>query len=111
VIARRGTGLSEMFTVRRLVGDEGVERTFPIHSPKVVRITTVRRGKIRRCKLYYLRQRVGKARKLRERRVSAEAKKAAAEAKAAKARAEREAKASAEGKEAASAAEVAVSKA
>jgi len=111
VIARRGTGLSEMFTVRRLVGDEGVERTFPIHSSKVVRIATVRRGKIRRCKLYYLRQRVGKARKLRERRVSAEAKKAAMEAKAAKARAEREARGAAAAKEAADTAEVAASKA
>ncbi|MBP9027434.1 MAG: 50S ribosomal protein L19 [Phycisphaerae bacterium] len=91
VIARRGSGLDEMFTVRRLVGNEGVERTFPLHSPKVVRIKTVRRGKIRRCKLYYLRERVGRARKLRERRISAEARKAALEAQLAKARALREA--------------------
>jgi large subunit ribosomal protein L19 len=73
------------------VGNEGVERTFPLHSPKVVRIKTVRRGKIRRCKLYYLRERVGRARKLRERRISAEARKAALEAQLAKARALREA--------------------
>lgn len=91
VIARKGSGLDEMFTVRRLVGNEGVERTFPLHSPKVVRIKTVRRGKIRRCKLYYLRERVGRARKLRERRISAEARKAALEAQLAKARALREA--------------------
>jgi len=91
VIARRGSGLDEMFTVRRLVGNEGVERTFPLHSPKVVRVRTVRRGKIRRCKLYFLRERVGKARKLRERRISAEARRAAAMARAEKARAEREA--------------------
>lgn len=86
VIARRGRGLDEMFTVRRLIADEGVERTFPIHSPKIAAIKTKRSGKVRRCKLYYLRDRVGKARKLRERRVSAEAKRAAAEARAAKAR-------------------------
>jgi large subunit ribosomal protein L19 len=91
VIARKGTGLDEMFTVRRLVGNEGVERTFPLHSPKVVRVKTVRRGKIRRCKLYYLRARVGRARKLRERRISAEARKAALEAQMAKSRAVREA--------------------
>lgn len=91
VIARKGHGLDEMFIVRRLIGDEGVERIFPVHSPKIVRIKTVRRGKIRRCKLYYLRDRVGKARKLRERRISAEARRAAMEARAAKARAEREA--------------------
>ena len=91
VIARRGSGLDEMFTVRRLIGSEGVERIFPLHSPKIVAIKILRRGKIRRCKLYYLRERVGKARKLRERRISAEARKAAAEARAAKARALREA--------------------
>lgn len=91
VIARRGHGLDEMFTVRRLVGDEGVERTFPIHSPRVVSIKTVRSGKVRRCKLYFLRDRVGRARRLRERRISAEARQAAAEARASKARALREA--------------------
>ena len=88
VIARKGAGLDEMFTVRRLVGDQGVERTFPINSPKIVAIKTKRSGKIRRCKLYYLRDRVGKARKLRERRISADARRAAAEMRSAKKRAE-----------------------
>ncbi len=91
VIARRGRGLDEMFTVRRLIGEEGVERTFPIHSPKIASIKVRRSGKVRRCKLYFLRDRVGKARKLRERRISAEARRAAAEARAAKARAMAEA--------------------
>ena len=84
VIARRGGGLSETFTVRKLVGDQGVERIFPIHSPKITSIKTTRSGKVRRCKLYYLRDRIGKARKLKERRISAEARRAAAEARAAK---------------------------
>ena len=100
VIARRGRGLDETFTVRRIVANEGVERTFPIHSPKVVSIRSVRSGRVRRCKLYYLRERVGKARKLRERRISAEQRKAAAEAKAAKARAESAAHETAEPKRA-----------
>jgi len=91
VIARKGRGLDEMFTVRRLVGEEGVERTFPIHSPKIVAIRTRRGGRVRRCKLYFLRERVGKARKLRERRISAESRRAAAEARAARARAAAEA--------------------
>lgn len=91
VIARRGAGLSEMFIVRRLVGDEGVERMFPVHSPKIASIKVRGSGKVRRSKLYFLRDRVGKARKLRTKRVSAEAKRAAADAKAAKARAVAEA--------------------
>lgn len=91
VIACRGQGLDEMFTVRRLVGEEGVERTFPIHSPKIASIKVRRSGKVRRCKLYFLRDRVGKARKLRERRISAEARAAAASARAEKARREAEA--------------------
>jgi len=91
VIARKGGGMDEMFTVRKLVGNEGVERTFPVHSPKVSAIRVVRHGRVRRCKLYYLRDRVGKARKLRQRRISAEARRAAAEARAAKARAMAEA--------------------
>lgn len=70
VIARRGAGLKETFTVRRIVGDEGVERTFLIHSPLVVGVRIRRHGKVRRAKLFYLRQRVGKARKVRERRVT-----------------------------------------
>jgi large subunit ribosomal protein L19 len=84
VIARRGAGMSESFTVRKLVGDEGVERIFPIHTPKIVSVKVLRSGKVRRCKLYYLRDRVGKARKVRERRISADARKAAAGARAAK---------------------------
>ena len=67
VIARKGRGMNEMFTVRRMVGDEGVERTFPIHSPNVVNIKPVRSGKVRRAKLYYLRNRVGKGVRLSRR--------------------------------------------
>ncbi len=91
IIARRGRGLDEMFTVRRIVANEGVERTFPFHSPRVASVRVARSGKVRRCKLYFLRDRVGKARRLRERRISAEARRLAAEARAAKARALREA--------------------
>lgn len=69
VIARRGAGFNEKFTVRRIVGDEGVERMFLVHSPNVVNVKIRRRGKVRRAKLYYLRHRVGKARKVRELRV------------------------------------------
>lgn len=60
VIARKGRGMNEMFTVRRMVGDEGVERVFPIHSPNIVDIRPTRSGKARRAKLYYLRGRTGK---------------------------------------------------
>lgn len=67
VIARRGSGLSETFTVRRIVQGEGVERTFPVHSPRIAKVVVKRHGRVRRAKLYYLRQRVGKATKLRER--------------------------------------------
>ena len=91
VIAQRGDGLNKMFTVRRIVGDQGVERVFPIHSPKVVSIKTKRSGKVRRCKLFYLRDRVGKARKLKERRISAAQRKAAEEARLEKRRRESEA--------------------
>lgn len=66
VIGRRGSGISETFTVRRIVNNEGVERTFPIHSPKVAGVEVVRSGKVRRAKLYYLRDRVGKATRLKE---------------------------------------------
>ncbi len=69
VIARRGAGLNESLTVRRLVGHEGVERKFLLHSPNLITIKITRRGKVRRVKLYYLRKRVGKARKVRELRV------------------------------------------
>ena len=67
VIARRGRGLDEMFTVRRIVADQGVERIFPIHSPNVIDIRPTRSGKTRRAKLYYLRGRTGKAVKLTQR--------------------------------------------
>lgn len=66
VIARKGRGVNEMFTVRRTVKDEGVERMFPVHSPNIVDVKVRRHGKARRAKLYFLRDRVGKARKLRE---------------------------------------------
>jgi len=67
VISRKGRGMNEMFTVRRIVNDEGVERTFPLHSPNVVDIKPVRSGKVRRAKLYYLRQRSGKSVRLSQR--------------------------------------------
>lgn len=70
VIARSGRGISETFTVRRIVNNEGVERIFMAHSPLVTDIKVKRRGKVRRAKLYYLRDRVGKARRLRELRLS-----------------------------------------
>ena len=66
VISRRGSGISETFTVRRIVNNEGVERTFPLHSPKVTAIDVARGGKVRRAKLYFLRERVGKARRLKD---------------------------------------------
>lgn len=66
VIARRGSGVAETFTVRRLSYGVGVERVFPLHSPNVVDVKVVRRGKVRRSKLYYLRDRVGKAAKVKE---------------------------------------------
>lgn len=67
VIARRGSGVSETFTVRRVAYGVGVERVFPVHSPNVAKVEVVRHGKVRRSKLYYLRDRVGKAAKLKER--------------------------------------------
>ena len=69
VIARSGEGIREMFTVRRIVQGEGVERIFPLHSPRIAKIEVKRTGQVRRAKLYYLRQRVGKATRLRERKV------------------------------------------
>ena len=66
VIARKGGGMGETFTVRRIVNNQGVERTFPIHSPRVADVEVVRRGKIRRSKLYFLRDRVGKSTRLKE---------------------------------------------
>ena len=69
VISRKGEGMNAMFTVRRIVQGEGVERVFPLHSPKIAKIEVKRTGRVRRAKLYYLRGRVGKATRLRERRV------------------------------------------
>ena len=69
VIARKGGGLREMFVVRRIVQSEGVERTFLVHSPKIAKVEVKRTGAVRRAKLYYLRDRVGKATRLRERKV------------------------------------------
>ena len=66
VIARKHGGISETFTVRRISFGVGVEKTFPIHSPKVADIQVVRQGKVRRAKLYYLRARTGKAAKVKE---------------------------------------------
>lgn len=68
VIAMKGSGNREMFTVRRLVDGQGVERTFPVHSPKIAKIVVKRSGIVRRSKLYYLRDRVGKATRVRERK-------------------------------------------
>ena len=69
VIARKGSGLQETYTVRKLSYGVGVERTFPLHTPTVNRIEVVRRGDVRRAKLYYLRGRTGRAAKIREKRV------------------------------------------
>ena len=66
VIAKRGSGISETFTVRRVSYGCGVEKTFPIHSPNVEKVDVIRHGKVRRAKLYYLRDRVGKASKVKE---------------------------------------------
>lgn len=66
VIARNNSGISETFTVRRLSYGVGVERVFPVHSPNVAKVELVRHGRIRRSKLYYLRDRVGKAAKVKE---------------------------------------------
>ncbi len=67
VIARKGEGVGETFTVRRVSYGIGVERVFPLHSPNVADVKVIRHGKIRRSKLYYLRDRVGKAAKVKER--------------------------------------------
>jgi large subunit ribosomal protein L19 len=67
-IARRGRGVSETFTVRKISNGVGVERIFPLHSPMVADIAVVRRGRVRRAKLYYLRALSGKAARIREKR-------------------------------------------
>jgi large subunit ribosomal protein L19 len=68
-IARRGGGVSETFTVRKVSNGVGVERIFPVHSPMISEITVVRRGRVRRAKLYYLRHLTGKATRIREKKV------------------------------------------
>ncbi|MEM6655627.1 MAG: 50S ribosomal protein L19 [Planctomycetota bacterium] len=68
VIAKSGSGSKEMFTVRRIVNNEGVERKFPVHSPKIDKVEVKRSAIVRRAKLYYLRDRTGKATRLKERR-------------------------------------------
>ncbi|MFP4635344.1 MAG: 50S ribosomal protein L19 [Nitriliruptoraceae bacterium] len=68
VIARKGGGLRETFTVRKVSFGVGVERTFPVHSPVIESIEVLRRGKVRRAKLYYLRDRVGKKARIKEKR-------------------------------------------
>ena len=66
VIRRQGAGARETFTVRKISFNVGVERTFPVHSPKIERIEIARRGQVRRAKLYYIRKKVGKAAKIKE---------------------------------------------
>ena len=68
VIQRKNGGINETFTVRRVSYGVGVERTFPVHSPMIDRIEVIRRGKVRRAKLFYLRNRVGKAARIKEKR-------------------------------------------
>jgi large subunit ribosomal protein L19 len=68
IIAIQGSGIAETYKVRKLSYGVGVERTFPVHSPSVAKVEVVRRGDVRRAKLYYLRDRVGKASKIREKR-------------------------------------------
>jgi len=67
IIAKKHGGINETITVRRISYNVGCEKVFPVHSPSIVSVETVRRGKVRRAKLYYLRDRVGKAAKVRER--------------------------------------------
>tara|TARA_B100000029_G_scaffold487149_1_gene542313 strand:- start:458 stop:826 length:369 start_codon:yes stop_codon:yes gene_type:complete len=68
LIAQKGKGVNRTITVRRIVANEGVERIFPLHSPRIAKIEVVRRGDARRAKLYFLRDRVGKSRRLRDQR-------------------------------------------
>ena len=83
VISRKGRGVNEMFTVRRVVNNEGVERIFPVNSPQVLDVKVVRSGHVRRSKLYYLRDRIGKSVRLKDKRrglPSSAAKKSSAKA-------------------------------
>jgi len=68
LIGQKGRGVNRTITVRRIVANEGVERIFPLHSPRIARIEVVRRGDARRAKLYFLRGRIGKSRRLRDQR-------------------------------------------
>ena len=68
VIGRRGGGIREVFTVRRISHGVGVERTFPVHSPRVEKVEILRKGRVRRAKLYYLREKVGKESRVKEKR-------------------------------------------
>jgi large subunit ribosomal protein L19 len=88
LIADRGRGVNRMITVRRIVANEGVERILPVHSPRIAGIEVVRRGDARRSKLYYLRDRVGKSRRLRDQRRGLKHVSGAEEAAPAKAAAE-----------------------
>jgi large subunit ribosomal protein L19 len=83
VIARKGSGIKETFTVRKISYGVGVERVLPLHSPKIQNIEVVRRGKVRRAKLYYLRDRVGKAARIKEKLPSKTPSKVTMESKAA----------------------------
>jgi large subunit ribosomal protein L19 len=101
VIRMQGGGLERTITVRRIVANEGVERTFPLHSPRIATIEIKRHGHTRRAKLYYLRERVGKKRRLRDRRrglgaLAVEKEQAAAAAAGAAEKAEAEAVAAAQ---------------
>jgi large subunit ribosomal protein L19 len=84
VICKKGRGPTQNFTVRRLVAGEGVERVFPVHSPSIEKVVIKRNGRVRRAKLYYLRDRVGKATRITEKRAPTKKERAADEAKAAK---------------------------
>lgn len=68
VIGRRGGGLREAFTVRRISHGVGVERTFPLHSPRIEKIEILRKGRVRRAKLFYLREKIGRESRIREKR-------------------------------------------
>src|SRR3990170_8821324 len=89
VIMRKGRGINETFTVRRIVNNEGVERIFPVHSPFIAKLVVKRGGETRRAKLFYLRNRVGKAVRLTEKRKVGDKKDAAAAAEGAGARPEK----------------------
>ena len=77
VISRKGKGLNEMFTVRRIVNNEGVERIFPVNSPQALEVKVIRSGHVRQSKLYYLRDRIGKSVRLRDKQRGLAAKKSA----------------------------------